>query len=63
MVSRPNVPSKGCGSPQYRLNDKVNERSHPEQLQDKPLRSLNYTAEIVNCLDELFRSGGQRAPP
>jgi hypothetical protein len=33
-------------------------------LQDQPLRSLNYTAEIVNCLDELFRSGGlQRAPP
>jgi len=28
------------------------------------LRSLNYTAEIVHCLDELFRSGGlQRAPP
>jgi len=32
-------------------------------LQDEPLRSLNYTAEIVNSLDELFRSGGQRAPP
>jgi hypothetical protein len=46
------------------VNDKVNERSHSEQLKDEPLRGLNYTAEIVNCLDELFRSGGlQRAPP
>jgi hypothetical protein len=46
------------------VNDKVNERSHPEQLQDEPLRSLNYTAKIVDCLDELFRSGGlQHAPP
>jgi hypothetical protein len=27
-------------------------------------RSLNYAAEVVDCLDELFRSGGlQGAPP
>jgi hypothetical protein len=63
MVSRPNAPSKGCGSSQYRLNHKVNQRSHPEQLQDEPLRSLKHAAAIVDCFDELFRSGGQRAPP
>src|SRR5208337_2463330 len=53
----------GRESSEYRLNDQVNERNHTKQLQDEPLRSLNYTAEIVDCLDELFRSGGQRAPP
>jgi hypothetical protein len=51
-------------SPPDRLNDQINERSHPEQLQDEPLRSLNYAAEIVDCFDEMSGTGGfHRAPP
>jgi hypothetical protein len=45
------------------LNDQINERSRPQHLQDEPLRSLDHAAKFVDCFDDLFRSGGQRAPP